>query len=85
MKKSIFIIANIIWLLITTFFIVYAQIQTGFAEEAKKEASRWEEAANLSAEEAVRQAVIAKQNEAEALRQKQIADDLNQQLEECNK
>ena len=60
--------------MVCIFLVVYAQIQTGYAEEALLEAQKQKEAADLSAEEAVRQATIAKQNEAEALRQKEIAD-----------
>jgi len=74
--KKISIILNIVLLLVSLFFVVYARLQT---KEAKKQAER----ANLLAKEAVALQKVAEQEAANAREAEARALEVLIQLEAC--
>ncbi len=83
------VITNVIWSIVVVSVMIYAQNQSSDALEYKLRAAELEAEARLQEEKAIKMATLARQAQAEAERQQQLAQEEREQavekLEDCLK
>ncbi len=81
--KTLSIISMIVMAFVTLFFIVFAQIQKGYSEEASAIVAEQEQRIVESQEQIQIQAAIAQEKAAETVQAENLAIQIRKELEAC--